>query len=135
MGEASLNAASVRRPSAFRVNAALGFMTISRQQLLFVLGVSLVLLTGIATLIMFFFLNASSRWVAHTLEVQTASQALFSVLKDMETGQRGYLLTGSEAYLEPYLRGADRIRPDFEKLRDLTLDNPEQQEGKDSTPS
>ena len=39
-----------------------------------------------------------------------------SVLKDMETGQRGYLLTGSEAYLEPYLRGADRIRPDFEKL-------------------
>ncbi len=103
-------------------------MTTSRPQLLFGLGASLVLLTGIATLIMFFLLNASSRWVAHTLEVQAASQALLSVLKDMETGQRGYLLTGSEAYLEPYLRGADRIRPDFEKLRDLTVDNPEQQQ-------
>jgi signal transduction histidine kinase/ActR/RegA family two-component response regulator len=128
MQEASLNAASVRRPPALPVNAALGFMTTSRQQLLFGLGVSVALLTGIATLIMFFLLNASSRRVAHTLEVQSASQALMSVLKDMETGQRGYLLTGSEAYLEPYLRGADRIRPDFEKLRDLTVDNPEQQE-------
>jgi CheY-like chemotaxis protein len=45
---------------------------------------------------------ASGRKVAQTLEVMQHIEALLSTLKDAETGQRGYLLSGDEAYLEPY---------------------------------
>ena len=40
--------------------------------------------------------------VTHTLAVQQQLEALLSSVKDAETGQRGFLLTGDERYLEPY---------------------------------
>ena len=40
--------------------------------------------------------------VTHTLRLVDQLQTLLSTVKDAETGQRGYLLTGDEAYLEPY---------------------------------
>src|ERR1700761_4749214 len=45
--------------------------------------------------------NAALR-VTHTLETVDQLQLILSLAKDAETGQRGYLLTGEEAYLEPY---------------------------------
>ena len=41
-------------------------------------------------------------WVAHTHQVRTELADLLSELKDAETGQRGYVITGDESYLEPY---------------------------------
>ncbi len=38
----------------------------------------------------------------HTMEVLQRVDGLFSSLKDAETGQRGFLLTSREDYLEPY---------------------------------
>lgn len=38
-------------------------------------------------------------------------------LTDMESGQRGYLLTEDNAYLQPYTEAKGRIESDFEKLR------------------
>jgi CHASE3 domain sensor protein len=38
-------------------------------------------------------------------------------LTDMETGQRGYLLTGDPAYLQPYTDANGRIEADFAGLR------------------
>jgi PAS domain S-box-containing protein len=46
----------------------------------------------------------------------------FSVLKDAETGQRGYLLTGEEAYLEPYNKALAEIRTELEDLRQMASD-------------
>jgi PAS domain S-box-containing protein len=46
---------------------------------------------------------------------------LLSDLKDAETGQRGYLLTGDKAYLEPYLSVRDSIGGHLDQLRQLTL--------------
>lgn len=43
----------------------------------------------------------TSRWVAHTHEVMAQLSNLLSVMQDAETGQRGYLLTGVDEYLEP----------------------------------
>ena len=40
--------------------------------------------------------------VAHTHEVLDALEQLISTLKDAETGQRGYLITGEPRYLDPY---------------------------------
>src|ERR1035437_3170162 len=40
--------------------------------------------------------------VSHTLRVLNASGLLLSTMEDAETGQRGYLLTGDDGYLQPY---------------------------------
>jgi PAS domain S-box-containing protein len=55
-----------------------------------------------------------------TLEVQAVSQGVQEVLNhllDAETGQRGYLLTGDEAYLEPYRKSIDKVEPILRDLR------------------
>jgi CHASE3 domain sensor protein len=57
---------------------------------------------------------------ALTLESSAIQAELSGVLKDatdMETGQRGYLLTGNAAYLQPYTDANDRIGTDFVSLR------------------
>ena len=57
---------------------------------------------------------------ALTLESSAIQAELSGVLKDatdMETGQRGYLLTGNVAYLQPYTDAKDRIGTDFVSLR------------------
>jgi CHASE3 domain sensor protein len=46
--------------------------------------------------------SAASRWVEHTHKVLLELETTLSVVKDAETGQRGYLLTGDKRYLEPY---------------------------------
>lgn len=57
---------------------------------------------------------------ALTLESSAIQAELSSVLKDvtdMETGQRGYLLTGDTAYLQPYTDAKGRMEMDFVSLR------------------
>ena len=57
---------------------------------------------------------------AITLESSAFQAKLAAVLKDvtdMETGQRGYLLTGDPAYLQPYTDAKSRIGADFGSLR------------------
>jgi CHASE3 domain sensor protein len=72
-------------------------------------------------------LAATGRWVAHTLEVLAELEDTLSLLKDAETGQRGYLLTGRDHYLDPYCAAADRLPGKLDRLRGLTADNPRQQ--------
>src|SRR5699024_8865578 len=47
-------------------------------------------------------LNRNAQSVTHTHEVIKGMDRLLSLLKDAETGQRGYLLTGDVLYLQPY---------------------------------
>jgi CHASE3 domain sensor protein len=57
---------------------------------------------------------------ALTLESSAIQAKLSGVLKDltdMEIGQRGYLLTGDPAYLQPYTDAKGRIEVDFVGLR------------------
>jgi PAS domain S-box-containing protein len=49
--------------------------------------------------------------------------SVLSELKDAETGQRGYLLTGDKRYLEPYTRSHDVIPTSIERLRSLAGDS------------
>jgi PAS domain S-box-containing protein len=68
----------------------------------------------------------SVQWVSHTHEVLGQLEQVVSTLKDAETGQRGYLLTGERPYLDPYEHAVARIRGQLDRLRDLTIDNPPQ---------
>jgi len=71
--------------------------------------------------------EASAQWVQHTYAVLADLNATIAKLVDAETGQRGFLLTGEELYLEPYrLAGAD-VDVLTHELATLTADNPEQQ--------
>ena len=81
------------------------------------------------TLIAFMALNAYlainrlrliQKAAALTLEsstIQANLSAVLQALTDMETGQRGYLLTGDSDYLLPYTDGKNRIGTDFANLR------------------
>ena len=66
-------------------------------------------------------------WVAHTHQVRAELADLLSELKDAETGQRGYLITGEDSYLAPYQSALAAIKSTFEDVRKLTSDNPNQQ--------
>jgi CheY-like chemotaxis protein/signal transduction histidine kinase/CHASE3 domain sensor protein len=70
----------------------------------------------------------SSALTTHTLEVIQRVNGLFSNLKDAETGQRGYLLTGRESYLEPYNTARALIPAQLQELRRLTASSPRQQD-------
>jgi CHASE3 domain sensor protein len=64
--------------------------------------------------------------VIQTHEVQLGLDAILSHLKDAETGQRGFLLTGDEKYLEPYLSARPSLDSMLKKIEPLVADNPVQ---------
>jgi len=70
---------------------------------------------------------ASSRTLAQTIEVLGQLNTLLSTLKDAETGQRGYLLTGNESYLEPYSNAKAAMPGEFATMRSLLANRPQQQ--------
>ena len=51
---------------------------------------------------------------------------------DVETGARGFALTGEEAFLQPFASGKKEVVRNLEELRKVTADNPEQQKHLDS---
>src|SRR5262249_933818 len=64
--------------------------------------------------------------VAEMFQAIATAQALKTALQDAERGQRGYLLTGEMAYLEPYRSGVAAIPVLLSKLERLTASNAEQ---------
>jgi PAS domain S-box-containing protein len=68
----------------------------------------------------------SEQWVTHTEQVIAATNQISRLVVDAETGQRGFLLTGDDKYLEPYERASREIGPALSRLRQLTSDNPVQ---------
>lgn len=64
--------------------------------------------------------------VEHSRKVIAAANKVLHDLQDAETGQRGYLITGGESFLEPYQKGLNQIPISLQKTQDLVADNPEQ---------
>jgi PAS domain S-box-containing protein len=64
--------------------------------------------------------------VEHSDRVITAANSTLRNLIDVETGVRGYLLTGTREFLEPYTAALSRVRSSFDELRSLVADNPAQ---------
>jgi methyl-accepting chemotaxis protein len=72
-------------------------------------------------------LETNSAQVVHTYEVLGGLEQITGALKDAETGQRGYLITGQDAYLAPYTAAARRVGGLIDHVAQLTADNPAQQ--------
>lgn len=72
--------------------------------------------------------NTTQLWIANRNKAATLRQSLFlyerlfSLLKDAETGQRGYILTGDSTYLAPYQASMDTIQTYQQAVLQMPLD-------------
>ncbi|MEA5603784.1 response regulator [Nostoc sp. UHCC 0252] len=69
----------------------------------------------------------TSRKETHTYQVLSQLEELNLQLTNAETGQRGYIITGEQRYLEPYNSAVGLLNQRVKELQRLTLDNPNQQ--------
>ncbi|HEY8026979.1 MAG TPA: CHASE3 domain-containing protein, partial [Burkholderiaceae bacterium] len=68
------------------------------------------------------------RAVNHSYAIVGELETLMGHVTDGETGERGFLITGTERYLEPYFVFINRIDGDFRDLKALAGDDPLLQE-------
>ena len=66
--------------------------------------------------------------VNHTLMVREQASEMLKLLLDAETGQRGFVATGDEAFLEPYMQAIALLPAASGELRGLVADNRDQTE-------
>lgn len=69
----------------------------------------------------------NAEWVAHSHRVVESLESVIAQMTNAETGQRGFLLTGMDRYLEPYTNALANVEPKLNELRTLTSDNHDQQ--------
>ena len=72
-------------------------------------------------------LRANNAMIRHSHKVIVALDDLLSTAQDAETGQRGYLLTGNDRYLEPYQAAVAAAASRIDAVTTLTKDNATQQ--------
>jgi signal transduction histidine kinase len=70
-------------------------------------------------------------WVTHSHQVLEKLDAVLANMLNIETGERGYIITGEGSYLEPYNDALDRVHQNVKDVRELTADNPVQQRALD----
>jgi PAS domain S-box-containing protein len=61
--------------------------------------------------------------VARSYAVRESTQQLISAMRDTETGQRGFLLTGDESFLAPYETGYEQAETQFKNLSGLAAND------------
>ena len=66
------------------------------------------------------------RWVEHTDQVLNRASEVYKLTLDLETGMRGFLLSGNEEYLAPYEQARGKYRPLAEQIIGMVGDNPPQ---------
>ncbi|WP_210463724.1 sensor histidine kinase [Rufibacter roseolus] len=69
---------------------------------------------------------SNSAFVSDSQNITRTSASLQRSIIDMETGMRGYLLTGNRTFLDPYFSAAALIPGQFDLLKKLMKDNPDQ---------
>ncbi len=68
----------------------------------------------------------TTQWVNHTYEVLQEFEQIQASAVDAQTGTRGYVITGNEAFLEPYTAALNSINEHVGRVRELCVDNPAQ---------
>lgn len=71
-------------------------------------------------------LATNASWVAHSWQVVHQVERVLGSAVDAETGERGYLISGSNTYLEPYAIARRELPGELEHLQSLVTDNPSQ---------
>lgn len=93
--------------------------------LLVLIGVLVVLVANAAVMFRSISLAAQAHEpMVESLHLLREIDALRTSLIDSETGQRGYVITGDPAYLEPYYNAISLLRSELELLNDVIGDDP-----------
>jgi PAS domain S-box-containing protein len=71
-------------------------------------------------------LEQARELATQTLILREEIEVLLSLMKDAETGQRGFLITGDAGYLGPYESATRAVGPHLDRLRDLVAGDPVQ---------
>jgi signal transduction histidine kinase len=100
----------------------------NKAQVAFATAVMLLCLSGLATYLSIERLTKSESWVVHTYEVQAALGDVDSAALDAERDRAGYVITGSAEELNGFEAAIAKISQALRHLRELTKDNPEQQQ-------
>ncbi|MFZ3282753.1 response regulator [Pseudomonas sp.] len=93
-------------------------------------NISLPLGVGVLSAVFFVslitYLLSVIQWVEHTDRVINNANEAVKLTVDLETGMRGFLLSGDEHFLDPYETAKPRITVALNTLLELTADNPVQ---------
>jgi len=63
--------------------------------------------------------DEASKLVSRSIDIRERSERFLSNVLDTETGQRGFLLTGDEQYLEPYNDSHTKLLPSLDEIERL----------------
>ena len=69
----------------------------------------------------------SSAQVVHSREVRGSLQRILSLIEEIESGQRGYIITGESSFLEPYQRATGTIEDGLMQAKTLIAGEPQLQ--------
>jgi signal transduction histidine kinase/ActR/RegA family two-component response regulator len=92
----------------------------------FLMPVFFLLFAAIVVLVFYNQIAQARAWVEHTHEVVTHARLLEKQMIDMETGMRGFLITGTNNFLKPYDAGLRSWKNDINALKQRVADNPAQ---------
>jgi methyl-accepting chemotaxis protein len=81
-------------------------------------AVPLILIVILATVSFFSIrsLEQSNQWVDHTYQVLGKAANIEKLVVDLETGERGFLITGKESFLEPFHAGRTKLTVEIREL-------------------
>ncbi|MDJ0697509.1 CHASE3 domain-containing protein [Mastigocoleus sp. MO_188.B34] len=71
-------------------------------------------------------LSKANDWIIHTNNVTASLISIKNILIDAETGQRGFIITNRERYLQPYIQAKQDISEAIKTSKEKISDNPEQ---------
>jgi methyl-accepting chemotaxis protein len=87
---------------------------------LLAVAIGAIALTSISSMV------ESNGWVEHTNQVLRKSDNITAAAVDMETGMRGFIITGKQDFLAPYRKGEQAIYKMIGDLKTMVSDNPTQ---------
>ncbi|KQY41429.1 MULTISPECIES: response regulator [Rhizobium/Agrobacterium group] len=90
-------------------------------------AIAFFLISGLVAYLNLQSLRENNGEVVHSHDVIVALDELLSRVQDAETGQRGFLLSNNQRYLEPYNSAVAAIPQKLTEITELTSDNPAQQ--------
>jgi PAS domain S-box-containing protein len=90
-------------------------------------ALALLVTIGMVSYLTMLRLRETDQWEARIEAVIAKLDVIAAQLKDVESGEGGYLITGDERYLEAYYLAKQAINPELRDLRGLITDDPNYQ--------
>jgi signal transduction histidine kinase len=72
--------------------------------------------------------RTAGAWLRHTIQVQSDLYQFYGLLQGAESGQRGFIITRDERYLEPCLEAAGKLPAILDEISERVRDDPKQLE-------